>query len=423
MILKHEHEDLNLFLFLKNEIYYKILDKKLSSEEILVLDHVLLSLNRKIQSCLKSSFLVLDIKDFIGSTLSTINEFQTNSLSLLRSASFDKYTKSLDQKIQNANQVLKYLQKDTNKYSNLLIENIGNILKKVNRKKEETSLNANILSVKKENLIEYLKEKKYFDCVKIFTDVLSAFGSKAEIIAKIIQFGSDRLQDHILSKDEISSNSEFVDEYKNLKSNSFVNDHEKAHQFESVMDDQEEDKKEINKLINQNSDYFGLLNIVEERLIRINDNLLRNDSFLKNSNLTESKTRLQFIMNKLKYSKNLNLLSFELSELTKNIDLSKSLEISNTLKRVEYSISTMKDVFDSIQESINQIEFATYMKEITENPNYAENFIKNSDNKEKIEIFKNITNYEIIKENHHRALEAFRLWSFPFFANIWRIFI
>lgn len=122
-------------------------------------------------------------------------------------------------------------------------------------------------------------------------------------------------------------------------------------------------------------------------------------------------------MKNFEFLNNLNRLSFILNEFTRNIDLSSSFEILNIIKKIELGISVMKDVFKSIQESINQIEFTTYLNEMMTNQLDTYDTIKSIELKGKIQTFQNIINEDIIRESHNRALEAFSLSSFPFFCD------
>lgn len=88
-------------------------------------------------------------------------------------------------------------------------------------------------------------------------------------------------------------------------------------------------------------------------------------------------------------------------------------EIENTIARLENSFSTMVEIYSHNERYSEQIEFATFISDIT-NPKINVNVPIEHQSKVN-EIEKTILS-NVIAERYEQALEAFKYWSFPFFC-------
>jgi hypothetical protein len=88
-------------------------------------------------------------------------------------------------------------------------------------------------------------------------------------------------------------------------------------------------------------------------------------------------------------------------------------EIENTIARLENSFSTMVEIYSHNERYSEQIEFATFISDIT-NPEINVNVPIEHQSKVN-EIEKTILS-NVIAERYEQALEAFKYWAFPFFC-------
>jgi len=176
-------------------------------------------------------------------------------------------------------------------------------------------------------------------------------------------------------------------------------------------------KSEIDQVeeeIIENANKYQILNKIEDHLSLFQRTILKSShnelNYLTNELKKTSSTGIDF--KKWHIKKNIDFFKVQLTSLTSVTISESNNHFLNTISGIESAITTILDIYNRIDSFRQQAKLVDFISNVLQNdiPINIPLEIKNEINELKRNIYANI-----IKERYHKAVEAFKYWSFPFY--------